>query len=597
MGKLKILFYGVAFGVISVLNFSCQKDKSSNDAPTPGVSEQTWKEDNIVSAEAGSANYSFVSTGKWVGSSSEEWCSISPVAGEAAKNDIVLTYTANTTDVIRMAIISIKVGDSEPVMFKIHQSEAIKMHQNAVPNKWIYETMSINYLWNETIKDIKLDSTESHMYFLEDILDGVAANGNVNKEDINSDGDYFSNLQISSNSRESRLNKPQARGFGIYDVEFMISDNVGYLECYLTGVTPGSPADKLGLKRGDLILLIDGDQIEHSQQGMSNAKDKLVLNQQGSVMVATAIRTNLVAPEPAYIVNTGVRLSHATFDNNPIWMSKVLTGEGSGKKIGYLNYKSFEHTYDSDLIAAFSKFKSENVTELVLDLRYNDGGHLVSGAVAATAIVGSAKKDDAYLDVVYNATRTANGDGQVYKIGNATIDGVTAPYTPIAEALTSAIGVNLVYVLATNATSATSEQLINGLRGLGVEVRIIGAQTEGVNVGLEQFTVVIDRETRAVEPYTYDLFPVTFYAKNALGASDYDNGFTPDVTQNEFYGFPRNFGDPEEKMLKLALSWINAGVMPEEIKPASKMGRGNNVMVTLKGAKRSSKGSIVLNRY
>ncbi len=57
---------------------------------------------------------------------------------------------------------------------------------------------------------------------------------------------------------------------------------------------------------------------------------------------------------------------------HPVYIAKSFNI--SGHQIGYLMYNQFTNEYDNELNDAFGQLKSEGVTDLVLDLRYNPGG-------------------------------------------------------------------------------------------------------------------------------------------------------------------------------------------------------------------------------
>ena len=61
-----------------------------------------------------------------------------------------------------------------------------------------------------------------------------------------------------------------------------------------------------------------------------------------------------------------------------------------GRQVGYLNLRTFIDTADPALKAAFASFRAANVTELVIDLRYNGGG-LVAIADLFVNLMGRAR--------------------------------------------------------------------------------------------------------------------------------------------------------------------------------------------------------------
>ena len=122
----------------------------------------------------------------------------------------------------------------------------------------------------------------------------------------------------------------------------------------------------------------------------------------------------------------------------------------------------------------------------------------------------------------------------------------------------SAGGLNLrkIYCLVTDDSASASELVINALRGIDIEVILIGTTTHGKNVGMEgvELTAGTDK---------YLLFPITFQAYNAKGFGDFENGFTPDYEINEnqpngeyFEGYG-DFGAESDPLYAKAISLIS----------------------------------------
>ena len=139
-------------------------------------------------------------------------------------------------------------------------------------------------------------------------------------------------------------------------------------------------------------------------------------------------------------------------------------------------------TYDQALLDLFKEFKQKNVTELVLDLRYNGGGHVMSSTMLATLIAGDKYKDQIYTKMEYNRERTEAGKVGEYRIGNSTIPDGNGVYSLIVDALQYSLNLDHVYVIGTYDTASASEMIINGLRGLGIDVRLVGQQTHQTHV-------------------------------------------------------------------------------------------------------------------
>ena len=127
---------------------------------------------------------------------------------------------------------------------------------------------------------------------------------------------------------------------------------------------PNTPAEKAGIKPGDIILGIDGD----SAQGLSllEAVSK-IRGQKGTSVELLVLHLNTT--EPVLIaVTRGVI---------PLTSVSLATQPGG---IGHLRLSSFNGNTNEELENALEQFKRGNGVGLVLDLRNNPGG-LVSSVV------------------------------------------------------------------------------------------------------------------------------------------------------------------------------------------------------------------------
>ncbi len=121
---------------------------------------------------------------------------------------------------------------------------------------------------------------------------------------------------------------------------------------------------------------------------------------------------------------------------------------------------------------------------------------------------------------------------------------------PRGTALPS-LGLTRVTILTTPGTCSASEAVINALRGVDVQVNLIGGATCGKPYG---FTPVPNCGT------TY--FSIEFKGVNAKGVGDYDNGFAPTCAVAD--DLTRELGDTSESLLATALSYRANGVCPAQ---------------------------------
>jgi hypothetical protein len=226
-------------------------------------------------------------------------------------------------------------------------------------------------------------------------------------------------------------------------------------------------------------------------------------------------------------------------------------------KVGYVQFNDHIPTAEPELIAAFTTFASEDVADLVLDLRYNGGGLLAMASEVAYMIAGPA------------ATAGRTFEQLRFNDKHTSINPVTgAALTPIPFYDTSSTGQPLptldlprVYVLTGSTTCSASESIINGLRGVNVEVIQIGSTTCGKPYG---FYPTDNCGT------TY--FTIQMKGVNAAGFGDYGDGFSP---ENTFSGigerlpgcsvrddFNDRLGDASEDRLAAALNLRDGGACP-----------------------------------
>src|SRR5690606_38132152 len=84
-----------------------------------------------------------------------------------------------------------------------------------------------------------------------------------------------------------------------------------------------------------------------------------------------------------------ITLGKAVFDIDPVsdrYGARVLVD--GARQVGYINLRTFIDTSAADLRDAFADFKTQGVTELIVDLRYTGGG-----LIATAALMGDLRGD------------------------------------------------------------------------------------------------------------------------------------------------------------------------------------------------------------
>lgn len=188
------------------------------------------------------------------------------------------------------------------------------------------------------------------------------------------------------------------------------------------------------------------------------------------------------------------------------------------------------------------------------------------------------------MRTTYNSTRAATGEVGVYTIGEAANPETANGYEYIVQALNSSLNLKRVYVIGTKTTASASELLINGLRGLDIEVRLIGTTTQGKNCGMEGWQ-------KRVGNYLFILYPITFYCENAKGFRDYAEGFTPDFEYDDSNIYPGDFGTMDDSLSEIAFTWAATGN-----KPPFKAARGSRATTGMRLLKSTKEMESVFNR-
>ncbi len=528
---LKLLLVGSIF-------YACQED---NTELPPLVEESqlvySVSDENVDVANIGqTVEVTFVTFGKWEVSNDAEWCVLdkSLSSGGVGDGRISIKILPNPEDeVIRSDKIWISINGQEKLLLcTVTQDKQFNQAQPAGRdvNKWISQHMQNYYLWNDNYLEIKnmLNFNAEPNVFLQNALQRMNRNDQDGGVLSNGERYYYSN--ITEFQMSTRLS--QANNYGINQV-YTVQASVGSYYLLVASVYPDSPADEAGLKRGMYITTYNGSPItsynleEAYYSVMGYTSPLNVLN------VELAEYQETEAGSGSYkLTEIGSKvITPMTYSKNPIIYSGIYASQSSDKKVGYLVYSDFDAGADTELMKAFALLKSNGANELILDLRYNGGGDVISSALMATAIVGNKHKGGVYCEMEFNEYRKAKGEKEFFYIGQ---EPSMHKYPLMQEALAQSLDLGRVYVIASGLTASASELVINGLRGLGVDVYVVGDKTEGKNVGME---VVMSTEDAFSNydfgNYAYYFAAITFYNKNALGFKDYPNGFVPDFTYYE----------------------------------------------------------------
>jgi carboxyl-terminal processing protease len=289
-----------------------------------------------------------------------------------------------------------------------------------------------------------------------------------------------------------------------------------------------SSAGKQGVKRGWKVLKFNGVDATYANINQLNVE----LNKASqSVLFQKPDGTQ-----------TTLTLAGSAYKSDYIINPKVFNINGNN--VGYFDFDSFlgsnsGQTTKDELNQVFADFKSKNVTELVLDLRYNGGGYgTVSNYLGSLIAPASASADrKVFVSSVHNKKYTSWNK------------------TDLFTSLANGLKLSRISIIVGKGTASASEELINALKPV-MTVKLIGSTTHGKPVGYYGFPVM----------NSY-VFPVALKNVNSVGNADFYEGFTVDKVQADDY--THDLGDPEESCLKVALNYIKTGILQSVDAPKS----------------------------
>ena len=329
---------------------------------------------------------------------------------------------------------------------------------------------------------------------------------------------------VTSIAEENALtNSGSTAGFGI-----RLSTQGSRL--FIAEAFEGAPGLAAGLDRGVEILAIGT-----SASNLQNVSDLIASNGVSAALgpndpgVSRTFRIRTVAGAESVV--TAAKADYALDPVSDRYGGRIL--DDGGRKVGYVNLRTFiVANADQQLRDVFANFKAQNVTEVVIDLRYNGGG-LVSLAETLTNLLGAQRtSSDVLSKTQFNARLSSNNR--------------TTYFAPQPQS----IAPTKIAFIGTDATASASELVMNALIPYyGANVALIGANTFGKPVGQ------IARDRAECD----DRFRImAFQTVNRDNNGDYFNGLASSFqrTCRAADDLTRQLGDAGEASIRTALDFI-----------------------------------------
>ncbi len=362
--------------------------------------------------------------------------------------------------------------------------------------KYVYEALHDSYLWKDDVAF--LDSTNEYNS-PEHLL-----------MSLKNENDFFSHI-IDLKRESGFAGDGKFNNFGF--IPFLIQLKNGKEALAVVFVYPNSPADKAGLKRGDIITKVDN--ISTIASNLNRIKKRLKTS--NNIMFT--------------FWNNGNRHKKRVikYSYNVHTISHVKIYRIENKKVGYMVLSDFIPSEKNEIDHLFSKFKTAKIDDLIIDLRYNGGGDTVIANHLASLIGGTYLSNKVSAQYLFNAK---------YSSLNYT--------TYFEDFNNNQLNLERLIVITSKRTCSASEQLMKNLKASGsnIEVVQIGQQTCGKPYAYNSLGVFCNKA----------LFLINTKAQNSDHEMISPNGLYPTcLVSDNIY---KNFGDREENSLKEALHYI-----------------------------------------
>jgi C-terminal processing protease CtpA/Prc len=300
---------------------------------------------------------------------------------------------------------------------------------------------------------------------------------------------------------------------------------------FVTEAFEGAPALAAGIDRGTEIVALGTS--SGNLQTVASLLSSGTTDALNAALGESAAGTQRVMQIRDTAGTRNVTVAMADFALQPVsnrYGAKIL--EDGGRRVGYLNLRTFIGTADPQLRAAFASFRNAGVTDLVVDLRYNGGGLIAIAELMGDLMGANRQPSEVFTKVTFRPSKAENNE--------------TSTFTPQPES----VAPTRVAFIGTGGTASASEMVINGfIPYLGTNMALVGSNTYGKPVG----QIALDK------PACDDRLRVIALAvQNAAGNADYYNGLASTVPNScqayDDISYP--LGDPREASVRQALDFL-----------------------------------------
>jgi carboxyl-terminal processing protease len=206
----------------------------------------------------------------------------------------------------------------------------------------------------------------------------------------------------------------------------------------ITSPIPGSPAERVGLKPGDQVVAIDGEDMSDTTAEAARLK---VLGPAGTTVHLTILREGEDELLEFDVTREKITIASST--------GEMLEGD-----IAYIQVTTFGEKTTPELLNALNELMAQNPKGIILDLRNNGGGYLQTAVEVTSQFVDEGV-------VLYE--QYGNGDRTTYDVESGGL--ATDPSIPMV-------------VLINEGSASASEIVAGALQDLG-RAKLVGVTSYG----------------------------------------------------------------------------------------------------------------------
>ena len=353
---------------------------------------------------------------------------------------------------------------------------------------------------------------------VDDYIDALTATARSQRRDR-----FFTYL-TSIREEDAFFSSGQTAGFGI-----RLTTDASTRRVFVAEAFEGAPALAAGIDRGTEILAVGT-----SESNLRNVGD--IIAAEGSVTGALGPNTAGTARVLRIADASGTRTVTVTKTDfsippvSPRYGARVI--DDGGRRVGYLNLRTFISTADPALRQAFAGFRAQGITEVIVDFRYNGGGLVSTAELMGDLLGANRSREDVFSFTTFRPEKSQFNE--------------TRFFMPQPES----IAPTKIAFIGTRGTASASELVINSfIPYLGANEALIGTNTFGKPVG----QIALDRTACDDR-----LRVVAFKTQNAARQGDYFDGLAPfmQASCQAPDDITRQLGDPVEGSTRAALDFL-----------------------------------------